>query len=312
MIIVTGGAGFIGSNLVKALNNRGIDEIVIVDDLENGEKIKNLRDLEIMDFIPKDDFILNLEEHTRKCDVIFHLGANTNTMEYNGNKIMKDNYIYSKKLLDFCIKRGIRFIYASSASIYGNKCFREDRTCEDPLNPYAYSKYLFDQYVRRLIKTAKIQIVGLRFFNVYGPREFHKGKMASVALQFYLQLRKNGTIKLFEGSEKFKRDFIYVDDVVNVALFFFDNEDKNGIFNCGTGKAESFLKVAKLLIKYVGDGKIEYISFPETLRGKYQYFTQADLTKLRNAGYKKRFIDLEEGIKSYVKYLDKNVEYYLV
>ncbi len=310
MIVVTGGAGFIGSNIVKELNEKGIKEILIIDNLENSEKHKNLNRLEFLDFIDKRDFMENLSKFQGlDIEVIFHQGACSDTMEYNGKYMMKNNYEYSKQLLQFAIDNKIRFIYASSASVYGTgkNGFRENRECEYPLNIYAFSKFLFDQYVRRVIGGTEIQIVGLRYFNVYGPQENHKGKMASVVFHFHNQILEEGKIKLFEGSENFKRDFIYVKDVVNVNMFFFENVDKKGIFNCGTGKARSFLDIAKIMQQlYDKDVKIDFVPFPERLKGKYQTFTKADLTKLREVGYENPFTELEIGVKEYVQVLKKS------
>ena len=314
MIIVTGGAGFIGSNLVKELNEKGIKEILIVDNLENSEKHKNLNKLEFLDFIDKQDFIENLSKfQDLDIEIIFHQGACSNTMEYNGRYMMKNNYDYSKQLLHFAIDNKIRFIYASSASVYGTgkNGFREIKECEYPLNIYAFSKFLFDQYVRRIIDNAEVQIVGLRYFNVYGPQENHKGKMASVIFHFHNQILQEGKIKLFEGSENFKRDFIYVKDVVNVNMFFLENPDKKGIFNCGTGKARSFLDIAKIMQQlYDIDTKIEFIPFPKQLKGKYQTFTEADLTNLKKVGYQNSFTELEIGVKEYVQILKKSRGYF--
>ncbi len=313
MIIVTGGAGFIGSNIVKELNEKGIDEILIVDNLENSEKHRNLNRLEFLDFIDKRDFIENLSKFQGlNIEVIFHQGACSNTMEYNGRYMMENNYNYSKKLLHFAMDNKIRFIYASSASVYGTgkNGFREIKECEYPLNIYAFSKFLFDQYVRRIIDNAEVQIVGLRYFNVYGPQENHKGKMASVVFHFHNQILKEGKIKLFEGSENFKRDFIHVKDVINVNMFFFENLDKKGIFNCGTGKARSFLDIAKIMQQlYDIDIKVEFIPFPEQLKGKYQTFTEANLTNLRKAEYQNSFTELEIGVKEYVQILKRSGGY---
>ncbi|SNR60758.1 ADP-glyceromanno-heptose 6-epimerase [Desulfurobacterium atlanticum] len=313
MIIVTGGAGFIGSNIVKELNEKGIDEILIVDNLENSEKHRNLNRLEFLDFIDKRDFIENLSKFQGlNIEVIFHQGACSNTMEYDGRYMMENNYAYSKKLLHFAMDNKIRFIYASSASVYGTgkNGFREVKGCEYPLNIYAFSKFLFDHYVRRIINNVEVQIVGLRYFNVYGPQENHKEKMASVVFHFHNQILKEGKVKLFEGSENFKRDFIYVKDVVNVNMFFFENPDKKGIFNCGTGKARSFLDIAKIMQRlYDKDVKIEFIPFSEQLKGKYQTFTEADLTNLKKTGYEKSFTELEIGVKDYVQTLKRSGGY---
>ncbi len=304
MIIVTGGAGFIGSNLVYKLNQRGIYDIIIVDSLKNSAKQRNLNALKFLDFIDKDDFLENLNSF-KKVSVLFHQGACSNTMETDGKYMMKNNYEYSKKLLEYCVNNRTRFIYASSASVYGNGTngFVEDRVCEYPLNVYAYSKFLFDEYLRNNWTKINIQVVGLRYFNVYGPQENHKGKMASVINHFHNEIKNEGKMKLFEGSDKFLRDFVYVEDVIDVNLFFFDNPSVKGIFNCGTGKAESFLKIAEIMQKLYSEVKIEFIPFPDSLKGKYQTFTQADLKNLRNAGYNKNFTSLEYGVTKYVKYL---------
>ncbi len=301
MIIVTGGAGFIGSNIVKGLNDLGEDRIIVVDNLKNAEKVKNLSSLKIYDYVDKEYFVNNLESF-KGVRVIFHQGACTNTMEGDGRYVMNNNYEYSKRLLNFCINSGIRFIYASSASVYGDgkRGFREERECERPLNVYAYSKFLFDEYVRRIMESSPVQIVGLRYFNVYGPGEGHKGRMASVVYQFYNQIKREGKIRLFEGSESFKRDFIYIKDVVKVNLFFYEREKISGIFNCGTGRARSFLDIAEIMREIWGNVEIEFIPFPEELKGKYQTYTCADLKRLREAGYKDKFTSLEEGIKDYI------------
>ena len=310
MIIVTGGAGFIGSNIVKGINDFGEDRIIVVDNLKNAEKVKNLSSLKIYDYVDKEYFVNNLESF-KGVRVIFHQGACTNTMEGDGRYVMNNNYEYSKKLINFCLERGIRFIYASSASVYGDgrKGFREERECEHPLNVYAYSKFLFDEYVRRVIRASPVQIVGLRYFNVYGPGEGHKGKMASVVYQFYNQIKIEKKIKLFEGSDRFKRDFVYVKDVVKINLFFYEREGISGIFNCGTGVARSFLEVAKIMKDICGDVEIEFIPFPEELKGKYQTYTCADLKRLREAGYEGEFTSLEKGIKEYIDKLREEEQY---
>ncbi len=313
MIIVTGGAGFIGSNLVKGLNSIGEEEIVIVDNMKNSKKQKNLNMLNFSDYIDKTDFINSLDNFKRyKIDTIFHQGACSDTMENDGKYMMHNNYDYSKQLLEFAIENGIRFIYASSASVYGNaeNGFKEDRKNEYPLNIYAFSKFLFDQYVRKVIDKVNIQIVGLRYFNVYGPQETHKGKMASVVYHFHNEILDDGTIKLFRGSENFRRDFVFVEDIVNVNLFFFEQENIRGIYNCGTGKAESFLKIAEIMQKLYDNVRIEFIKFPNTLKDKYQKFTKADISLLSKTGYNKEFVTLEQGVKKYVDILKKSGGYY--
>jgi ADP-L-glycero-D-manno-heptose 6-epimerase len=314
MIIVTGGAGFIGSNLIKGLNEEGINDILIVDNLENSKKHRNLSSLEFIDFIDKKIFLENINVFkNEKIDIIFHQGACTDTMEFNGRFMMDNNYNYSKKLLQFAIKKNIRFIYASSAAVYGSgkNGFEEIKNCEYPLNVYAFSKYMFDQYVRRILGKTNIQIVGLRYFNVYGPQENHKGKMASVIFHFFNQVQNDRKLKLFEGSEKFKRDFVYVKDIIDINLFFLKNSLKRGIFNCGTGRAESFLKIAEIIKSLLcNDIKIEFIPFPEELIGKYQYFTQAELSNLRKAGYNNEFTNIKYGIEKYIRILKETYGYY--
>lgn len=319
MIIVTGGAGFIGSNLVKGLNENGYNEVLLVDNLTNSVKFRNLVNVKFQDYMDKVDFINRINSgdfDNFNIEGIIHLGACSNTMETDGRYMMKNNYEYSKDLMNFAIKKNIRFIYASSASVYGSgkNGFREEAECEGPINMYAFSKFSFDNYVREVNRNCSKKIVGLRFFNVFGPNECHKNKMASVMYHFYYQLKKNNEVKLFEGingveNGEQKRDFVYVKDIVKVILFFLKNTDKNGIFNCATGIAHSYNEVASSLIKLNNGGKIKYIKFPEELVGKYQTYTQADLSKLRAVGYKDEFTTLESAIDDYCKYLDKNGGY---
>lgn len=310
MIVVTGAAGFIGSNLVKKLNQIGVKNILAVDDLIDGRKIFNLADCDISDYLDKEVFLQRLAtgELDDKVEVIFHQGASSDTTEWDGRMMMENNYEYSKKLLHFCLKNQLQYIYASSASVYGGSSeFVEKREVEKPLNVYAYSKFLFDQYVREQAKSAS-QVVGLRYFNVYGPREQHKGGMASVAYHFNNQLLENGVCKLFEGTESYAnggqlRDFVYVDDVVKVNLWFWKNRDVSGIFNCGTGRCQSFNDVAETVIKFHGKGTIEYVPFPEKLKGAYQSYTQADISRLRDAGYSEEFYSVEQGVPEYLAWL---------
>ncbi len=312
MIVVTGGAGFIGSNLVRGLNDESEKDILIVDNLKNSEKHKNLNSLEFADYMDKLDFVRSLNHLNKlKIDCIFLQGACSDTMEQDGKYMMENNYEYSKLVLHFCLENRIPFIYASSASVYGDgkKGFKEERSCEYPLNIYAFSKYLFDQYVRKIIHRSRSQIIGLRYFNVYGPQENHKGRMASVVYHFYNEIMKESRIRLFEGSADFLRDFIFVKDIVDINLFFRKNPSKKGIFNCGTGQAESFLKIAEIMEGSFPGSKIEFIPFPEELKGKYQGYTRADLAQLRNAGYSKEFTSLEKGVAAYAEILRKSGGY---
>ncbi|MDR1275571.1 MAG: ADP-glyceromanno-heptose 6-epimerase [Candidatus Accumulibacter sp.] len=324
--VITGAAGFIGSNIVKALNDRGIGNILAVDNLTRSEKFRNLTDCEIHDYIDKKEFFeaLRAGRFDGGVEAVFHEGACSDTMESDGRYMMENNYRYSLGILDWCVDKKVSLLYASSAATYGaGRVFREERACECPLNVYAYSKFLFDQVVRRRLPEANSQIAGFRYFNVYGPREAQKGRMASVVFHHYNQLRALGKVKLFEGCDGYAdggqmRDFIHVDDAVKVNLFFFDHPDKSGIFNVGTGRAQSFNELAvanintvralanetKLSLEEIRKHQIvEYIPFPETLKRKYQSFTQADLTRLREAGYDAPFYDVETGVARYVRWM---------
>jgi ADP-L-glycero-D-manno-heptose 6-epimerase len=326
MYVVTGGAGFIGANIVKGLNERGIEDILVVDNLERADKFLNLTDCEIADYLDKREFIARVRDGRirEKYQAIFHEGACSDTMEHNGLYMMENNYEYSKTLLHYCDEHGIPYLYASSAAVYGGgSVFKESREFESPLNVYGYSKYLFDQYVRAHWAQLKTQVAGFRYFNVYGPREQHKGRMASVAFHHYNQLGENGKVKLFEGYAGYgdgeqSRDFIYVGDVVKVNLWFLDNPQKKGIFNLGTGRAQPFNDIAHAAVntlrriqgekelsleEMVKLGVLEYIDFPDALKGKYQSFTQADMSALRAAGYDAPFDTVAEGVGKYVEYL---------
>ena len=311
MIIVTGGAGFIGSNIVKGLNERGRDDVIVVDNLKNGTKFLNLVDCEILDYLDKDEFISRVEADTLggQVEAIFHEGACSATTEWDGHYMMHNNYEYSKTLLHYCLDHRAAYLYASSASVYGGgSVFSESRDHESPLNVYGYSKFLFDQYVRRLLPKASCQIAGFRYFNVYGPREQHKGSMASVAYHLHQQLRAGENPRLFEGCDGYgngeqRRDFIYIDDVVDVNLWFLDNPDKSGIVNLGTGRCQSFNDVANAVIGWHGNGELEYIPFPDHLRGRYQSFTEADISALRALGYDKPFRSVEQGVPLYMDWL---------
>jgi len=312
MHIVTGGAGFIGSNLVRALIDRGHDDIVVVDDLEDGHKFVNISDVSIADYLDKDDFLTRLandKAFASNIKALFHEGACSATTEWNGRYVMRNNYSYSQVLLHHCLEQGTPFIYASSAAVYGaSNQFVEDPVFENPLNVYGYSKLQFDRYVRRIATNPASQVVGLRYFNVYGPHEQHKGSMASVAFHFNNQVREDGEARLFEGTDGYGdgeqvRDFVYVDDVCNVNLWFLDNPSASGIFNTGTGKAQSFNDVANAVIGWHGKGKIRYIPFPEQLHGAYQSYTEADLTQLRASGCDVEFRPVEDGVREYLDQL---------
>ena len=258
MIIVTGGAGFIGSNIINELNKDGYKEILAVDNLIDGKKFFNLADLHISDYQDQSDFLCDILQNNlkfKKIEAVFHQGACSATTEWNGKFMMKNNYEYSKILLDYCIQHKIPFFYASSAATYGNNTvFKEERAYEQPVNVYGYSKMLFDEYVRKTISNTKNQIVGFKYFNVYGPREQHKGSMASVAFHHYQQLKKSGTVKLFgeyggyDAGEQ-KRDFVYVEDVAKVNVWFMKKSKVSGIFNLGTGRAQPFNDIANAIIK---------------------------------------------------------------
>ena len=314
MIVVTGGAGFIGSNLVQALNERGRTDVLVVDDLTDGRKLRNLTDCEILELEDKDAFrnrLMQGDAPAGPIEVIFHQGACANTMESDGRYILSTNYEYSRVLLDYCVEREIPLIYASSAAVYGRReTFREERPNEEPLNPYAYSKFLFDQYVRRKREGFRSQVVGLRYFNVYGPHEAHKDEMASVAYKLHNQILESGRAQLFGAGEGYDegehlRDFVWVGDAVDVNLWFQDHPEKTGIFNVGQGRAQTFNDVARAVIAYHGRGEIEYIPFPEALRGRYQGFTKADISALRKAGYEAPFLTVEEGIPLYMEWLTR-------
>lgn len=318
MIIVTGGAGFIGSNLIKTLNSKGYQKILAVDNLTQGHKFQNLVDCDIYDFEDKISFLglVNKRNYfAATIEAVFHLGACSTTTEWDGKYMMQNNYEYSKLLMQYCLAKKIPFIYASSASVYGEgKTFKEQRTHEAPLNIYGYSKFLFDQYVREYLPIVTSQVVGLRYFNVYGPREQHKGKMASVAYHFNKQISENEPckLKLFKGCDGYedgeqRRDFVYVQDVVDVNTWFFEHSNKSGIFNVGTGRSQTFNDVANAVIQWHGRGEIEYIDFPKELQGCYQSFTQADITALREVGYLEPFKTVEQGVESYLNWLNKKL-----
>ena len=320
-IVVTGGAGFIGSNLVEALNQRGEDQIIIVDHLKEGNKWKNLLDLKFMDYIEKDEFLEKIEKgYFKEVSAIIHLGACSNTTVKDLQFLYLNNYKYSQKLALFSLENNIQFIYASSAATYGDGSlgFSDDETLLPklkPLNPYGFSKHLFDLWL--YYNGFLNKVVGLKYFNVFGEKEFHKGEMRSVVLKAYEQIKKEEKVKLFKSYNPHYqdgeqlRDFIYVKDAVEVTLFFLENPQIKGIFNVGTGKARSFKDLVLAIFSALNIPlNIEYIEMPEYLKKQYQYFTQADITKLKKAGYNKPMWELEDAVKNYVTYLEKNYTFF--
>ena len=324
--ILTGGAGFIGANLLRGLNARGVTDIIVVDNLEHSDKFHNLVGCRFADYLDKRDFLARLEagDFDGVVDVVMHQGACSDTTATDGRYVMDNNYRYSLSLLDYCLQDEVQLIYASSAAVYGGSThFVESFEAERPLNVYGYSKYLFDQVVRQRLPEASSQVAGFRYFNVYGPHEGHKARMASVAWHFFAQLQAGGPVRLFQGTGGYadgeqQRDFVSVEDVTRVVLDFMDHPERSGIFNLGTGRAQTFNDVACATINAVrrsrgegpldlaglrAAGQIEYIAFPDALRGKYQHHTQADLTALREAGYEAPLLDVTSGVNRYVDWL---------
>lgn len=316
MIVVTVATGFIGSNLVRALVDRGERDLLVVDRLGPGEPLRHLEGLELPERADQDEFLVMMADNEPRLDsvrVVFHQGACTDTTERDREFLTRNNLEYSKEVARFCRRRGAQLIYASSASVYGvGTRFLEEPECEQPINEYARSKKDFDDWLRaEMLPAGEIQTAGLRYFNVYGPRESHKGAMASVASKLHRQVRETGTVRLFEGSHGYEdgeqlRDFVYVDDVVAVNLWFMDHPDASGIFNCGTGQPAPFNEVARQVIAHSGSGRIEYVPFPEELLDRYQPWTSADLGRLRGAGYDGAFRPVSEGIPRYMDWLDES------
>ncbi len=318
MIIVTGGAGLIGSNIIAQLNTRGITDILVVDHMKNGRKMRNLADLNTRDYLDRQDFLNQIQagHNFGEVEAVFHLGACSTTTEWDGQFIMRNNFEYSKVLLHWCQAIGAQYLYASSASVYGlaENGFREDRACEKPINMYAYSKFQFDQYVRSLAGQLEHQVVGFRYFNVYGPREAHKAPMSSTPFHFNNQIVAKCVCKLFAGTDGYgdgeqQRDFVFVEDAAAVNLWFFDHPDKSGIFNLGSGRAQPFNDVARAVVAWhkehrAVNASIEYTPFPEHLKGSYQSYTQADISALRAAGYDGCFLSVEEGVSKYLDWLN--------
>jgi ADP-L-glycero-D-manno-heptose 6-epimerase len=310
VLIVTGGAGFIGSNIVRGLNDAGRDDIIVVDDLTDGHKYANLVDCAFADYWDKRELFTRLDSLERAPEAFLHQGACAVTTEWDGRYMLAENYQYSVDLFRYCADREVPLIYASSAAIYGaSTSFREDDPAvERPLNVYGYSKLLFDRYLRRHFDAAGAQVVGLRYFNVYGPREAHKGSMASVVWHLTRQLEQTGELRLFEGSHGYgdgeqRRDFIHVDDVVRIVLWFLERQRISGIFNVGTGKSASFNDLANAVIEHAGTGAIRYVPFPPELESSYQSFTEANLSALREAGYDAPFDDVRSGVRKYLDVL---------
>ncbi len=312
MIIVTGGAGFIGSNIVAALIARGDRDVVVVDDLRDGDKFRNIAAQDIADYLDKDDWLARIGEGRAPAPrAVIHQGACSDTTERDGRYMLANNFEYSKRVFGHCAEHRVPLVYASSAAVYGvGTVFREAPECEQPVNVYGYSKLLFDRWVRRRLADANVPVAGLRYFNVYGPREQHKGRMASVAYHHHRQLLQGDTVRLFAGTDGYddggqRRDFVHVDDVVRVNLWALDASPPSGVYNVGTGRSQTFNEVANAVIAHHGRGRIEYVPFPDDLRGRYQSYTEADLDALRRAGYEAAFMPVETGVARYLEWLER-------
>lgn len=323
MIVVTGAAGFIGSNIIRGLNRRGQNNILAVDDLTDGDKFVNLVEGKIADYMHKDDFRRGVVTGCLpSLRAVFHQGACSDTTERDGHFMMDNNYRVTLEIFDYCQAHKIPLIYASSAAVYGaGPHYREALENEKPLNVYGYSKFLFDQVLRARMASLTSQVVGLRYFNVYGPQEQHKGRMASVAFHNMNQFIDEGHVRLFGGWDGYAdggqlRDFISVHDVVEVNLHFLDHPEVSGIFNCGSGRAQPFNDVASTVVNtlralsgqtpmaladLVKHGSLRYVSFPEDLKGRYQSYTQADISALRATGFTAPMRDVQTGVAEYVR-----------
>ena len=311
MIIVTGGAGFIGSCVVRTLNDAGCDDIVIVDNISETDKWMNMRNKRYIKYVHKSEFLQELPTY-QNVEAIIHMGAQSATTERNFDYLWKNNFEYTKALWNYCADHQISFIYASSAATYGDGTLGFDDKMDidmlRPLNGYGYSKQLFDQWVKHQSKKFPKQHVGLKFFNVYGPNEYFKGSMASMVFHGFNQIKADGEIRLFKSCNPLYkdggqlRDFVYVKDICSVIMFFLKNPNHSGLFNVGTGRAQSFRELAEATFRALGmEPNIRYIDMPEKLRGKYQYYTQANMDKLYRIGYPLPFANLEQGVSDYVQ-----------
>ena len=312
MIVLTGGAGFIGSNILARLNSLGREDVLVVDNMTKADKYRNLVGRKFSDYVAKSDFLPMLAAGKfGKIDAILHQGACTDTMEYDGDYMLRNNFDYSKALLHYAVDHKIPMVYASSAAVYGHtELALENDGAEAPLNIYGYSKLLFDQYFRSLAHTISSTVVGLRYFNVYGNGEAHKGRMSSMVYQFYNQVKETGVAKLFGGFGPYppggqKRDFVYVEDLVDMNMYFLEGPSRQTVVNAGSGRTSTWNDLANAVIKEVGSGRIEYIDFPEGLKDKYQFNTWADHTHLRSLGYNKPFKTLDEGVHAYLSTIEQ-------
>lgn len=318
MIIVTGGAGFIGSCIVRSLNDAGIEDIVVADNISTTEKWMNLRNKKYLGYYQKDTFLKKLQQ-LDGVSAIIHMGACSSTTERDFDYLYRNNFLFTKKLWEYCAEKGISFIYASSAATYGDGDRGFDDVCDIdtllPLNAYGYSKQLFDLWIKHHAVKYPAQHVGLKFFNVYGPNEYYKGSMASMVFHGFNQIQKDGEIRLFKSCNRdYKngeqlRDFVYVKDVCAVIMWLLKHKEVSGLFNVGTGRAQSFRELAEATFHALNmEPNIRYIDMPEHLREKYQYYTKAEMSKLRSKGFNYPFHDLNSGVKDYVtEYLSKSL-----